>query len=282
MKRIFLLLNLIILTSKAAYWLNEGFKVNKILLGRSQPVAYVSVEEPDFDSIFNQEFQYLTKGRQTYVFESKDHKYVLKCFRMHRVNPPFWTKILHKANPKEKRLNDWVDSYRIADEQLKEEAGVLYVHLNPTHHLKREVTLIDKLGRKKTIPLDGMGFMIQRKFEPLMEEMLSYRNQSDSERVKEYITGFVQTISCRCHKGVLNHHHFILRDLGIADGRIVEFDVGQLYAREELKNPEGFQKEIFNYTKHFREWLNHEIPEVVVHLDAEIHRAIEEYPSTTL
>ena len=125
-------------------------------------------------------------------------------------------------------------------------------------------------------------FMLQRKFEPLMEEILACRNQSDQERVKEYITGFVETVSNRCHKGVLNHHHFILRDLGISDGRIVEFDVGQLYAREELKEQEAFQKEIFNYTKHFREWFNHEMPEVVVHLDAEIHRAIEEYQSTKL
>ena len=262
--------------------MNEGFKINKILLGRSQPVAYVSSEKPDFDSIFSQEFRYSTKGRQTYVFESDDHQYVLKCFRMHRVNPPFWTRIFQNGNPKEKRMRDWVDSYRIADEKLKEESGVLYVHLHATDHLKQDVILVDKLGRKKNISLDGMGFMLQRKFEPLVEKIIACRDQSDSEQVKEYITGLIQTIAKRCRKGVFNKHHFILRGLGLSDGRIVEFAVGRLYTREELKDSDGFKKEIFNHTGHFREWFSHEMPQVVDHLDAEIHRAIEEYGSSKL
>ena len=38
----------------------------------------------EMNNIFDQKFKYLSKGCQTYVFQSEDKKYVIKFIRYHR------------------------------------------------------------------------------------------------------------------------------------------------------------------------------------------------------
>lgn len=202
-KNVVLLVILSILFIKAEIWLNNGFKAHKIMMSAGGP-SYISSEESDIlDGILSQPFRFLAMGRQSYVFESADGKYVLKAFRTHRVHYPFWAKIFGWKNPNKKRYKNWITSYRLADEELREETGILYIHFQSTRHLKGYVHLIDRLGRSFRIDLDQMGFMIQRKFQLLNGAFLKGRSQ---EEVRKYISAFVETVVRRCQKGIVNRN----------------------------------------------------------------------------
>ena len=54
------------------------------------------------------------------------------------------------------------DSYKIAYENLKDETGLIYLHLNKTDFLKQKMIIIDKIGIYHEIDLDSMEFLIQK------------------------------------------------------------------------------------------------------------------------
>jgi len=271
-KSAILLIILSVLLIKAEVWLNNGFKAHKIMMSAGGP-SYISSEEPDIlGGILSQPFRFLARGRQSYVFESADGKYVLKAFRTHRIHSPFWARILRWKNPNGKRYRNWITSYRLADKQLREETGIVYVHFQPTRHFKKCVHLIDRLGRGFWIDLDWMGFLIQRKYQLLNGAFLKER---PPEEVREYISAFVETVAHRCQKGIVNrnlHSAPFKRNLGVEGGRVIELDVGQFSMNEKLKDHEKMRAEMVRYSDHFRSWLEKENPEVVAHFDSEISK----------
>lgn len=62
-------------------------------------------------------------------------------------------------------------SYKIAFEKLKEASGLLYLHLNHTTDLKKQVHLVDHLGSSYQVNLDDVAFLIQKKREPLFRNI---------------------------------------------------------------------------------------------------------------
>ena len=81
--------------AKSWHVITGGFRTNKII--PSKDCVCIPQELPEnFEdlSIFDQEFTYLGKGCQVYVFESKDKKYVIKFLRHHKYKPPFWTHLI--------------------------------------------------------------------------------------------------------------------------------------------------------------------------------------------
>ena len=114
----------------------KGFALSKIAPSFSSEL----VQEIDKDvlSVLDQPFHYLGKGVQCYAFVSADDKYVLKFFRMRRLLPSPWLVKMpllesykqEKIKRKSEELFRDFTSYKIAYEQLQEETGLVYVHLN--------------------------------------------------------------------------------------------------------------------------------------------------------
>lgn len=103
-------------------------------------------EEEEAALALNQSYRYLGKGCQSYVFESEDGKFVIKFFKYQRFRMHSWLKFFppmpalvkyrqEKMEKKWKKLDGFVRSWKVAFEHLKEETGLVFVHLNKTEGL---------------------------------------------------------------------------------------------------------------------------------------------------
>ena len=105
--------------------------------------------------LLRQKFKFLGAGAQSYAFESEDGKYVIKFFAMKHQIP----RISDFRHPEkvEARRQHLLSSYRahkLAYENLREDTGLVYIHLNKGTNLQTQLTVVDRLGRSHLIDLD--------------------------------------------------------------------------------------------------------------------------------
>ncbi len=169
------------------YLVTGGFMVSNISSDfPHQPLA-LAMDQP---------YYYLGKGCQSYVFASADDQYVIKFFKYQRYRlqpwltyfPPLPAIVAYRQEKIEKKwnkLDGFVQSWKIAFENLKDETALIFVHLNKTDHLKKTMTLYDKIGQKHLIALDEMEFCIQRRARMLCDILLEYKEKENLTDAKQ-------------------------------------------------------------------------------------------------
>lgn len=107
----------------------SGFALNRIQFS-DQPIQNETVD-PSILTLLDQPFDYLACGNQSYVFASKDGKYVLKFFKYINHNTPSWTSKVpllnrfrsFRASRQERiawKINRDFQSYQIAFEKFRD------------------------------------------------------------------------------------------------------------------------------------------------------------------
>src|SRR5690349_15990834 len=96
--------------------LTHGFRIGKLHLDFPYQPQWEIACDPAIERILRQPFTFLGKGSQSYVFESQDGQTVVKLFRFDR--------------PDAIQL---FDACKLAYDSLRDETGLLYIHLNITH-----------------------------------------------------------------------------------------------------------------------------------------------------
>jgi hypothetical protein len=263
-----------------AYWhLNEGFSLSKIQ-GEKTFSARWEVEEPPLEEIrklLDQHFYYLDRGSQCYVFESEDKQLVLKFFRHSRYRLPKLTQLftfpafLHeilqkKREAKEQKLDSLYQSCKIAFEELHEESGILFLHLNPTKHLCKQVILHDKLKRVHRLNIDDYAFVIQKYGEQVYPYLTRLLERAKKKEAKEALESLVAILSSRLEKGITDHDAVIPKNAGFLRNQAFFLDIGE-FEKKSCENP---YLEIQKATDGLRRWLNEQDPELVSYLDRAI------------
>ena len=265
------------------FFLNDGFRMGKILHG--YPLNYTWEEVlsgfgPDDDKrqiqeILNQEYVYLGKGQQCYVFESSDQKYVIKFFRTHKERFPFWVYLPGMKERKKKeiawkrsRIERNSQSYVIARSLLKEETALIYLHLKESNDLKQTMRIRDKIGRSFNVDLDQMEFIVQKKMTPLLP--LLEANKNNAAYIENIIDLVFDWTSMRIKKGVRNKNRRCLKNLGMLAGKVIEYDVGEFRINPELSEIEAQKIEIYKSTKNMRQWLEKNAPSTLSYFDAKL------------
>lgn len=272
------------------YALTAGFTLGKITSdltydSRWEIPPLNSEEKERLTTLLSQEFSYLGRGCQAYVFESADGKYVIKFFKFYHFRPASWVipfsflppvdDYLQKKSSEKKQLLDTVcTSWKIAYEDLQEETGVVYIHLNKSRDLKKTLTLVDKMGFKHTIPLDNYEFMIQRKARligPVLEDLMA---AGKLQEAKSLIDQLMEMIFSEFQRGYADNDHALMQNTGVIDGKPIHIDVGQFVRNQSVKEHAVYDQELFNKTWRFRQWLEPRYPaladHVVEHLNARI------------
>ena len=99
----------------------KDFSIRKITSDYS-PLNVVASNSV-IDSILDQPFTYIGKGRQSFVFLSEDKKYVLKFVRQDRLKVPLFSKDPFFSNAislqKSEKRASWEKSYLLAYEKAK-------------------------------------------------------------------------------------------------------------------------------------------------------------------
>jgi hypothetical protein len=245
-----------------------------------------SAEKKEFDSAIDQKYRYFGKGGQCYAFFSDDGKYVIKFFKQRVYTVPLWHHLIpipyvfdrYKAKKKWKRQDkiqrDFF-SYKAAFEDLQEMTGILYVHLNPTHDIRKQVTIVDLLNIEHTIDLDQFDFILQRRAEMIYPTLSTLIEQKQINRCKEIIDQVIQLVVNRCQKGYEDWDPNVRTNCGLLEGRVIKIDVGRFIANEQMKSQEMCRSELIRITRPFKEWLQEKEPELSIYCDEALRQALE-------
>lgn len=276
-----------ILAKQFCYKKTDGFAHYKIL----SELTFNPEWEPrnsndvplDLQKILDQPFYYLAKGAQSYVFASKDGETVIKFFRIYHMSPPLWMKALsfpqvlqplkiRKMIAKKNELNKDFQSYKIAFEEMKEETGLLYLHLNKTSHLKKHLKIYDKIGIAYDLDMDKMEFLIQKKAKLVFPAVDSLMKSEGLDAAKEAICALVQLLLSRCEKGIFDKDPDLNTNFGFLNRQPIQIDIGRFCHEIEAKTATAHQEEILRITDNFRQWLDANYPPLAECLLDEIQK----------
>ncbi len=238
-------------------------------------------EETELSSVFGQPYRYLAKGAQSYVFLSEDGQYVIKFFRIYHLQPPFWvTHIqwpwilqsyrMNKIAQKKKELEKDFASYKIAYDQMKQETGLLYLHLNKTDSLQRTLTLYDKIGVKHQVQLDRMEFLVQKRAELVYPALANMVEKEGLESARTAITRLVDLLCLRCKKGIRDKDPDLNTNFGFIGQEPLQIDVGRFRIEGEPVSDRIDRDEIIRITDNLSQWLRAHYPDLASHLQTTI------------
>ena len=253
-----------------------GFSAMKI----APACADMSGEEMLPQAVRGQRFSFLGHGGQSYAFVSEDGKYVLKLFRRRLTPecllswplPAFMRKAFQKrVDYAAKKWQRDLQSYELAYEELKNETGLLYIHLGITSHLNEPIVIVDKLGIAHTIDLDRTAFAIQKKAESILPYL---EHQIQAERLDEAKTALMRTVGlvrARCKMGIFDEDPRLHKNLGFIEGQPVFIDLGRFKRDERMKKREVQQGDLLVCTARLRSWLAEHEPSLAQTLDELVH-----------
>lgn len=260
----------------------DGFALHKICSELSfHPEWEVENDPESLGTILDQPYTYLAKGAQSYVFASEDGQYVIKFFRIYHMTPPrflthcYWPMCvqgyrLSKMIQKQEELDRDFTSYKIAYDHLKEETGLVFLHLNKTNNLKKTLTLIDKLGISYPIDLDQMEFLVQKRATIAYPALAQITEEKGIDAGKSALTQLVSLLALRIDKNIKDKDPDLNTNFGFIDIRPVQIDVGRFRINPSPLSAEEKRDEVIRITDNLDQWLRSQYPELSIHLQQEI------------
>lgn len=272
------------------YYTTDGFTTSNIAstleFDERFETKRISDEDKNLiDSVLSQKFSYLGKGCQSYVFASEDGQYVIKFFKYQRLTPQKWHNLfafipafnehrLMKIEQKKLELESIFSSCKLAFDELRQETGLVFVHLNKSKDLNKKLVIFDKLNFEHHLNLDDFEFLIQKRAHMLEATLHQQMKANKADMAKRLLDDLFDTLVAEYQKGFGDNDHALLQNTGVIDGKAVHIDVGQFVQNENLKNMDILTQEIFNKTYRLRLWLNQQYPELSEHLDQRLHAFI--------
>ncbi len=274
-----------ILAKQFCYKKTDGFAHYKILSSLAFNPDWEVSQEPheELSTLLDQPFHYLAKGAQSYVFASADGKYVIKFFRLYHLKPPLWLSALSlppalqplkvkKILDKRNELDKDFQSYKIAYEEMKEETGLVYLHLNKTSHLKKSLKIYDKIGIAYDLDMDNMEFLVQKRAQLVYPAIDALMKTEGLSAAKEATRNLVQLLLMRCEKGIFDKDPDLNTNFGFLGKSSVQIDIGRFSKKIDPKDKAAYRDEIFRITDNFRQWLDANHPSLSEYLTEEIEK----------
>lgn len=237
-----------------------------------------SLQKAELASILNQEFHYIGKGCQSYVFASNDDRYVIKFFKYQRFRPQAWLELFTwiplvqeyqegKIKQKKQKLDHVFASWKMAFEELQDETGVIYVHFNKTPEWTQKLVAYDKMGLKHEFDLNSLEFMVQRKATMLCSKLSQYRNENDLTSAKQLIDKLFVLLLGEYARGYADNDHALMQNTGVFENKPIHIDVGQFVKNPIASDPKVYHQELFSKMWKFRLWLRQHYPELADYTD---------------
>ncbi len=212
------------------YYLADGFSPSHVC-GLFDPLP--STVHTHFDEkishLLDQKFTYIGKGSQSFVFLGSDESTVLKFFRCNRYRSFLHSPIAGKMHVREEKWEKLMASCRIADEELKEESALLFLHLQKSCDLPQEIILEDKLKRSFTVNPNEACFIVQKRAQLLYPFLLECKECHDINTAQMAVSRLFQLINKRQKKGIGDRDAALSKNIGFLDGNPVFIDVGEFY-----------------------------------------------------
>lgn len=255
------------------------------------------VTSQSIDAKLLQNYHFLGAGSECFAFISDDGTTVIKFFKLDLLRPVYLYRGLFREDyseyagtfsthplinnytkrlfgMREYRLKRTFDSLKLSYEELKEETGLLYLHLNPTQHIKKHLRFYDSCGIAHLIDLDTAKFFLQRKAVLVEERLLELKKGNNEKKAKECIDSLITLILKRCKKGFADRD-ILNRNLGFLGTKAIEIDLGSFTRASKMKQPWLYQQEVYYATLELKEWLKKHYPELSCYLEERVHQEIQ-------
>lgn len=235
-------------------------------------------EKSEVKTALGQSYRYFGCGGQAYIFFSNDGQYVLKFFKQKHFRKPTYLNyipfITHfrekKFAKRDRRLAEDYLSYKIAYNEMFDESGLLYLHLNRTSHLQTLLTVVDRLNIAHTIDLDQVDFILQRRAAMIPQAIDQAMRDGNPEEAKRILSEVTHLIVSRCQKGLRDKDPNISTNCGLINGRAIKIDVGRFYHDDRMKDPLFMKAELYHITRAFKHWLLPRYPELADYFEQDV------------
>ncbi len=188
------------------------------------------------------------------------------CSHLSLENYPIAKRVL---GMREYRISRTFNSIKLSYDNLKEETGLIYLHLNPTHCFHKTITLYDPNGIAHQIDLDSTRFYLQKRAVPLEKHFLALKENQEHERAQKSIASLCNLIIDRCRKGFADRDPYN-KNFGFIDDRAIEIDTGSFIPNPCMKEPRFYKQELFFITLELKKWAERNYPQLLPHIASEI------------
>jgi len=202
----------------------DGFAVSKV-----STLLLDGCENQDFPETT---YHYLCKGGQSYVFISEDKGTILKLFRSSRLNTLklfqiFLPHLKNKVDNLEEELRKTLQSYQIAEKHLKEQTGLIAVHLDHTPH--SPIKIVDKLGIAHQ--LHNCPFVIQKRAVLVQDKIAQLMEGGQEKEAHDALTNLNGLIQHRIALGIDDGDPNLIKNFGFCDDRPIQIDGGRFSSK---------------------------------------------------
>jgi hypothetical protein len=232
---------------------------------------------PDHEKFFyvvcQQTLKWLAHGMQAVAFETQDEKYVVKFFLLGRFredNERGFLQNLFSKETKEKRQEklqhreEIFSSSKICFEELQEETGIVYVHLNRTKDKIHSIKLLDKYGQSHHIRGDDSSFLVQKKARYLIPTIDHLMEKGQVDEARACVDRVFDLLLSLARKGFVDGDDALIRNnnIGLTDNKAIYIDTGHLFRAPNLDVAERMRYEFQVRLDPLEKWLNVAHPEI--------------------
>ena len=228
--------------------------------------AFSPEKEAEIQQILNQKFFYLDKGKQAFVFESEDKKTVLKLYRLPSEYRPF--AVARKNQQSLQKIEAAFQSLKCSFDQLREETGILWIHIHKGPSIKKEVTVVDQLGIEHRIALEKVTAVLQKKGTLLYPTLEAFLSQGKMEDAKRAIAHLVTLFYTQAKKGLENTDAILDKNYGLLPTGALIIDSGRLQRNETLCSQAQAHAKRMTHT--LKDWLEKRSPPLLEHYETTV------------
>lgn len=285
--------------TRVYFSLTDDFRISNITFSLSPRTEWdfpllSSADSETLKHIFNQKFYYLGKGAQVYAFASEDDKWVIKFLKFKHLKPSPFIKLippippfdaLKKANldRKERKLNGVFEGYRLAYLHDRDHSGLFYLHFNPTNDLNLTAKIVDKIGIERSIALDPLVFIVQKKGNTLRQTLTHLLDKGLLKEAQVKANQILDMYLSEYSLGVWDRDHGITHNTGFVGNKPLHLDVGKLSYDEAMMQPDVFKKDLIHVGYKISAWIKNNYPQYYVdvlaslekHLSSLLHEEIQ-------
>lgn len=256
----------------------DGFRLSKIQ-NNTFDTAQISSSEEERAALEMLEapYTYLARGKQSFVFLAQDGKSVLKLLNNHyqsKIAKLSWLPSIRWRDQElsyfKSKMDQVASSYRLSNEELKNETGVLYLHLNRSSHLRKTVTIIDKLGIRHEIDLDSTAFILQKSATLAYPQFEAWLSKGDLASAKKGISSLLALVRTRLKKELTDKDPLIRTNIGFIDGKASFLDLGPFSKNDAVKPTASKEAELDKITHSLKNWLEKRDPQLALFLEEEL------------
>jgi hypothetical protein len=237
--------------------------------------ARLSADHDRFFYVVSQQaLRWLGKGSVSIVFATSDNKYVVKFINMLPFKKPSQHGFLktafskkHKKFPHDAWMEDIFQSARLSFDELQEETGVVYVHLNRTREKIHGLKLCDYYGQSQRVCGDDTCFLMQRRAKPVLKVLTELMDEGKTEEACRRIDQVFDLLISLARKGYVDGDEHLIsnNNIGFTDDRAIYVDTFHFFPAKQLDLVQRMYFECQQRLVPLERWLKLNYPELAAY-----------------